>query len=100
MIATIVAWTASVINCEIPAGESPRVFYLLFGDEQAGGWGYWLGEGDIRHWANGERFVRVIDHGSFPREKASEAVKILDELCSMRPEPDITTLHAKLQALE
>jgi hypothetical protein len=89
-----------MLACDIPPGDSVWIFYLLFGDELGGGFGYWLGKTAIEHSADGERYIDVLDHGSFPRAKAPEAVRVLDEVCGMRPSPDLLLLHERLRALE
>lgn len=73
---------------------------MLFGDEAAGGYGYWLGEADMSDATDEERSVQHLDHGSFRRELALHAKRILDDICNMRPEPDLEILHLKLKALE
>lgn len=79
----------------------PRRFYVLFGDELAGGYGYWLGESEeqLRNSIKGERYIDDIQYGSFPTEMTMCAEDILKKTCSERP-PDLNVLSTTLKELE
>ena len=79
-----------------------RKFYVLFGDEIAGGYGYWLGESEeqLKNSIKGEKYITDIQYGSFPTEMTMCAESILNKSCSERPQPDLNVLSTALKELE
>ena len=82
--------------------DEKQTWYLLFGGECAGGYGYWLSdsENEARTVAVGERSAEERCVGCFPSSKVSEAKNILDEACEDYPdggEPDRVVLGKRIR---
>lgn len=61
-------------------------YYVVFGDELAGGYGYWLGNESLEESLIGEKHLTCVKSGSFPTEQKDLALRILEEACKRRLE--------------
>jgi hypothetical protein len=78
-------------NLGTTASDQPRRYYLFFGDEAAGGFGYWLGDADQSNAAAGEKYIESLYSGSFPAAKEEAAISILEETCRRMTEKPLET---------
>lgn len=86
-----------VRELDTPTTDGRRMFYVFFGDEAAGGYGYWLDHSKtVWDRTEGEKYIMEIEHGSFQIEKTALATRILEEACTLRPE---SAILAKLEEI-
>ena len=74
-----------------------KTYYIVFGDELAGGYGYWLGDNSLEESLNGEKYLTYVKSGCFPTKQKNLALKILEEACQRRAE---TGFEEKLEELD
>jgi hypothetical protein len=84
-----------MIVSDIPQTNKPRIYFVFFADEIAGGYGYWLFDAEeaARDGVKGERYIVDIVYGSFPKAEAETAKKILDDACNTRPLSSKKVVH-------
>jgi len=84
--------------------KEKQTWYMLFGDEYAGGYGYWLFDSEqaARSSAKGERSIDERCIGRFPTDRTDDAKKILNETCNQYPEgeePDWIKLGERIREI-